>query len=48
MNKEQILQLIEQELVQADEAQTDTDLKSICMLYTCSHLLLVLIKVVQQ
>ena len=25
MNKKQILQLIEQELVQADEAQTDTE-----------------------
>ena len=25
MNKEQILQLIEQELIQADEAQTDTE-----------------------
>ena len=37
MNKEQILQLIEQELIQADEAQTDTEFEKhmyACLLYT--------------
>ena len=37
MNKEQILQLIEQELIQADEAQTDTEFeKHVC--YTHAHI----------